>query len=74
MTNNNRTNVDRISDACLPCESVRRLLPDVALGDRSDDHASSDLLLHLTQCRPCLEVYIALQAAAELASPLPAGR
>ena len=49
------------------CRQVCVRLPEVVFGP-SDDDELSDVFEHLSQCRRCLEAYIALQAAAELAS------
>lgn len=48
------------------CRQVRQNLPPELLGDL-DEAASSVLFQHVSQCRRCLEAYIALQAAADLA-------
>lgn len=49
------------------CRQARNRLPFELLQDL-DDSSSEDLYQHLRQCRSCLETYIALQAAVELAS------
>ena len=51
------------------CRKVRRDLPEMLLQDMDGDRLSI-LLQHLGQCRSCLKLHIAFQAAAELASPL----
>ena len=55
------------------CRQIRMSLPDELL-TKPDGLMESGLLQHVSQCRSCLEVYIALQAAAELACPLDDGR
>ena len=50
------------------CRQVRKNLPDELL-DELDESDSSSLYQHISHCRSCLEAYIALQAAAELACP-----
>ncbi|APZ96344.1 hypothetical protein Fuma_06012 [Fuerstiella marisgermanici] len=54
------------------CRQARSSLPHELLGEMDDD-ASSSLYQHISQCRSCLEAYIALQAAADLACPLKPG-
>lgn len=49
------------------CRQVCVRLPEVVF-DQSGDDDSPELFDHLSQCRRCLEAYIALQAAAELAT------
>ncbi|MEZ6059019.1 MAG: hypothetical protein R3C19_01515 [Planctomycetaceae bacterium] len=51
------------------CRQVRQSLP-IELLAEPDGELSSVLFSHLRRCRGCLGAYIALQAAAELASPL----
>lgn len=80
MTPSERTD-SHITDATLSCTSlperaptcgvVRPWLPVFALQEHTDDVRSSAVFTHLSQCRPCLKVFIALQAAADMASPLP---
>lgn len=53
----------------IDCRKIRRNLPEMLLEDLDRDRLSS-LLQHLGQCRSCLKLHIAFQAAAELASPL----
>ncbi len=51
------------------CRQTRLSLPRELLGELDED-SSSGLFRHISQCRSCLEAYIALQAAAELACPM----
>ena len=48
------------------CRQVRQNLPHELLGEL-DEASSSSLFRHVSHCRNCLEAYIALQAAADLA-------
>lgn len=66
MTNTDST-AQRFEE--IDCRKVRRDLPEMLLEDMDGDRLSS-LLHHLVQCRSCLKLHIAFQAAAELASPL----
>lgn len=52
------------------CRQVRTSLPAEMLNEL-DERTSSGLFHHICQCRSCFEVYVSLQAAAELACPLP---
>jgi hypothetical protein len=54
------------------CRQIRMRLPDELL-TKPDGLISSGLLQHVSHCRSCLEVFIALQAAVELACPLDHG-
>ncbi len=54
------------TDANKVCRQVRENLPQELLGELDED-SSSVLFQHVSQCRSCLEAYIALQAAADLA-------
>ncbi|MCR9198539.1 MAG: hypothetical protein NXI04_07850 [Planctomycetaceae bacterium] len=60
-----------VPESELTCASVRPWLPVFAMEENTDDATPSAVLTHLSQCRPCLKVLIALQAAADMASPLP---
>ena len=51
------------------CRQARLSLPRELLGEL-DEYSSSVLFQHISRCRSCLEAYIALQAAAELACPM----
>ena len=50
------------------CRQIRMNLPD-ELFNESDGSSPSGLFEHISHCRSCLEAYIALLAAAELADP-----
>ena len=50
------------------CRQTLSRLPDELLGIL-DDNASSGMYQHIRHCRSCLEAYIALQAAADMALP-----
>jgi len=50
------------------CRQTRQRLPDELLGIL-DDNASFGMYHHIRHCRSCLEAYIALQAAADMALP-----
>lgn len=66
MNNFNLMHSTRKMDAKEECRQVRQNLPGELLGELDED-ISSILFQHVSQCRSCLEAYIALQAAAELA-------
>jgi len=48
------------------CRQMRMNLPDDLLGEL-DEGSSSILYQHVSQCRSCLEAYLALQTAADIA-------
>lgn len=56
--------------ASVSCRQVRLNLPDELL-KQLDEKSASQLYQHLSLCRSCFEAYLTLQAAAELACPLP---
>lgn len=66
MNNSNIMPSTRPLDATLECRQVRQNLPRELLRELDED-SSSVLFQHVSQCRSCLEAYIALQAAADLA-------
>lgn len=66
MNNSNIMPSVRVMDANEECRQVRQNLPHDLLGELGE-HSSSVLYQHVSHCRSCLEAYIALQAAADLA-------
>lgn len=50
------------------CRQIRDCLPDFWLGELGEN-TSSSIARHLCRCRSCMEVYIALHAAADMAAP-----
>lgn len=69
MTNSGTTHTMRFRSLSDECRQVRMSLP-LDLLKELDGSVSSGLYQHISQCRSCLEAYIALQAAAELACPV----